>query len=578
MMTRAILTLTFVAALTLHVVAEGELTLTTERVVVFKDGYCLVVKKAVGTSAKDGTVYTEEVPDAAVLGSFWAIDPEGRIRSMTAGVESTEVVKDLEIPCRTYLEILKANVGKTVTVDLDNGEDLRGEILEVLTEENVVQIQPHQRSLLSSSFRFDPSGRYEANQLIGSLFALRCGEVDCVIPVRRVTRVVGSELAMTHTTKLTEKRSTKRLTFAFLGGAADREFRIMYFRPGVRWIPTYRIGLDEAKHEARITLQAEILNEAEDLVNVPFDLVVGVPNFRFKEVVSPFVLESALQNALARALPQLMGQRAMNSNFMSNAGFSSRSGEYRGPPPSGATGLDLPDDLTAGQSQDLYIYSLPALTVKKGQRAAVPVFEATTTYRDVYTWDLRLSRMDIEAAPSGQGASPLTLSTNRIWHQIELRNSSKMPWTTGAAMILSGMQPLAQELMTYTPGGGSVRVPVTVAIDLRGVFFEEETARKLDGLTWMRQKYARIEKQGKLSIRNYKDREIDLEITCRLGGRADEATHDGRITVGAFDKGDWQNYLGHPAVNNHSVVFFKLTLKPGETVSPEVKFHYFARH
>jgi hypothetical protein len=561
--------------------ADGELTLTGDRVVVFKDGYCLVVKKAAGTSLADGTLSTEDVPDAAVLGSFWAVDPAGQLLSMSAGVRNSEVETEQQVSCRSYLEILKANTGKVVTVDLDNGEDVEGVIREVLGEEITVDVAPRRRSLLESSFRIDPSGRYETDQLVGDLFVLSTATKDSVIPVSRVKGVTGADLVLSAKTKVTEKRSAKQLTFSFAGGAAPREFSILYFRPGVRWIPTYRLGLDEPTHQARLSLQAEILNEAEDLVAVPFDLVVGVPNFRFKDVVSPFVLESALRNALARAAPQLMGQQSMGSNnLLSNSGFGARGGEWRGRDDGspGEPGIDLPEDLTGGQSQDLYIYSRPELTQLKGHRAAVPVFETTTTYRDVYTFDLRLSRKDIEAAPSGEGASPLTLATNRIWHQIELDNDSKMPWTTGAAMILAGLSPLAQELLTYTPGGGTVRVPVTVAVNLRGTFEEEETGRRLDGLTWARQEYARIDKLGRLSVTNYMDHAIDLEITCRLGGHADSATNDGKITVGAFDKDDWENYLGHPAVNNSSVVTFRLTLQAGETVRPEVRFHYFARH
>ena len=58
----------------------------------------------------------------------------------------------------------------------------------------------------------------------------------------------------------------------------------MYFRPGVRWIPTYRIELAAKARRSppRSSLQAELLNEAEDLKDVPLDIVVGVPNFRFR--------------------------------------------------------------------------------------------------------------------------------------------------------------------------------------------------------------------------------------------------------------------------------------------------------
>ena len=64
---------------------------------------------------------------------------------------------------------------------------------------------------------------------------------------------------------------------------------MMYFPSGRAWIPTYRVNLGEkeGKKVANIALQAEILNEAEDLVDVPVDIVVGVPNFRFRRHPQP---------------------------------------------------------------------------------------------------------------------------------------------------------------------------------------------------------------------------------------------------------------------------------------------------
>ena len=61
---------------------------------------------------------------------------------------------------------------------------------------------------------------------------------------------------------------------------------MMYFRPGVRWIPTYRVDLpgQGAKEKfAELSLQAEILNEAEELIDVPVDIVVGSAEFPLPE-------------------------------------------------------------------------------------------------------------------------------------------------------------------------------------------------------------------------------------------------------------------------------------------------------
>jgi hypothetical protein len=559
---------------------SGRLRLETERAVVFKDGHCLIVKRAVATSNDAGEVFTEEVPDAAVLGSFWATPTQGRLLSMTASVEDVEETTTESVACAHYIELLSANKGKQALVELDGDTTVSGEIRDVLATE---QDQPRQPPR-SSRMPWQPVAPSTSSVavLTGSLFALSTEAGDVVLPVSRVRGLTIRDMELTTPRTTTTKSRRKRLTFRFEGGAAERTLRIMYFRPGVRWIPTYRIGLSSAAGEnkrATMRLQAEILNEAEDLVNVPFDLVVGVPNFRFKQVVSPFVLEAALQNALAQAAPQLMGQQMLGGG--SNA-FSNRAGEWRGasaPPPGAAAGaMELPADIATDRSHDLFVYSLPALTLRRGERAAVPVFESEVAYRDVYTWDVHLRRTDVEAAPSGKDASPLALSGNRIWHHVELVNDTDVPWTTGATLLLDGHQPLGQELLTYTASGGRVRVPVTVAIDLRGDFAEEEAGREMSALQWLRNHYARIEKSAKITVTNFKREAVTVEVVCRLGGHADTATHDGRIVIGTFEKADWENYLGHPAVNNHSSVSFELRLEPGKSVSPQIGFHYFARH
>ena len=91
---------------------EHELNLTTEKVIVFKDGYCLVVKRGTAVADAQGEVFTAEVPDAAVLGSFWATPKEGRLVNMIAGWKETTTTTEKNMACSGTLEILQANLGK----------------------------------------------------------------------------------------------------------------------------------------------------------------------------------------------------------------------------------------------------------------------------------------------------------------------------------------------------------------------------------------------------------------------------------------------------------------------------------
>lgn len=536
---------------------ENELKLTTERVIVFKDGYCLIVKRGFAVTDENGEVYTRKVPDSAVLGSFWATPTQGRLISTIAGWRETIKETQDEVECSQVIEVIEANAEKECELQLADGGLLSGVIA--------------------------------PTRVGASHFVLKTGIGDALVPVADVKRLTIPEMKTTVSRKRSAAERTKQLTFRFEEAGKRREMYLMYFRPGVRWIPTYRINLAEKRNKktAEMAMQAEILNEAEDFSDVPIDIVVGVPNFRFRSTVSPLVLEGTLRNALLQAAPNLMGQMGNSNTFsnsaMSNALFTQRSSEVRrnnvqANPAANSTIVELPEDLTAGGAQDLFVYNLPKLTLKKGERAAIPVLTTEVPYRDVYTWDLHVKRADIATAPSGSGIqSPLTLSQNQVWRQIELVNNTNLPWTTGAAMITAGQQPLAQELLTYTPPQNEVRVPVTVSVDTRGSFDETEVRRELNAVKWNGYSYARIWQKANLHLRNNKSIATDVEITLRFGGKVDEASDDGQVKLAPFHAADWKNYRGEPGVNNSSIVVWEANVKPGEVFAPSVDYHFYTR-
>ena len=400
-------------------------------------------------------MFTDEVPDAAVLGSFWAVPQEGRLISMLAGWKSTKDSDDKQMPCTQLIEILLANKGTRAKVELQDKSLYSGVIQEVLVDKTDAPVPPSQLELLDlaalsstakpkgalMSSRVSPvtaavpASEHTLTAISGSNFVLRTDEGDILLPVGQVRSIMVKDMKTTIAKTLTTSKKTKRLSFKFEGAEKKQTVSIMYFRPGIRWIPTYRVSLDDQKDKktAAISLQAELLNEAEDLNDVPVDIVVGVPNFRFRGTPSPLVLEATLRNALAEAAPDLMGN---SSNSLSNAMYSQRSSEFRRDQaqanPAAEGVVNLPNELTAGGAQDLFVYNLPKLTLGKSERMAVPIFSTEVPYRDLYTWDVHITKHDNDAAPSGSGTkSPLTLAKNEVWHQIVLTNSTKPPWHLG---------------------------------------------------------------------------------------------------------------------------------------------------
>ena len=56
------------------------------------------------------------------------------------------------------------------------------------------------------------------------------------------------------------------------------------------------------------------------------------------------------------------------------------------------------------------------------------------------------------------------------------------------------------------------------------------------------------------------------------------ASDKGEVVLSPFNDTDWVQYRGHPAVNNSSLVSWKIKLEPGETFEPIVHYHYFSRN
>lgn len=600
----------------------GRLSLITDRVVVFKDGYALIVKSATATADAAGHVYTEDVPDSAVLGSFWALADQGQIRSMRAEWVEEKKERTTTTDCLTMVELLRANKGRGATLQLNWSDkaSISGTIADVLDlppqDADETGATPPPEGGVNSAARFrappgahphpSPGPRGETVREItsrgGQFVAIdtedgaagKAGRI--VLPVEQVRTISGPGLVTTMQRHEQVVTRAKRLTFDLDQATAGKTVRIniLYFTPGVRWIPTYRVaggGTGDLKDSAEVSLQAELLNELEDIDGAALDLVVGVPSFRFRSTISPMSLEATMRNALLQAAPNLMGQQQM-----SNALFAQRAGEWRDEQSNaaaeGPAGVNLAPELAASGEQDLFVYSAPRLSLPKGARATAPLWSSTAPIKHLYTMDVNVVRnprgegaadyfcYDAKSAalsgrsPTGSPPSPLRLAQQPVWHQLELTNNSEVPWTTGPAMLLKGTVPLGQDLLTYTSPKGTALLPVTVAMDVRGTYTEEEIERKPNALHWNNSNYALIRKRATITITNSRKETSDTRLTVSLGGRAENASDKGAIKINDLHTEDWGN-SGNYLPNNHSDITWSVSLEPGQSKTFTVEFIFY---
>jgi hypothetical protein len=66
--------------------------------------------------------------------------------------------------------------------------------------------------------------------------------------------------------------------FKIKGAAGHANLTMGYLEHGLGWTPSYLVSLQDDK-TAQITMQAVLVNDAEDLKDTDFFFMAGVPNF-----------------------------------------------------------------------------------------------------------------------------------------------------------------------------------------------------------------------------------------------------------------------------------------------------------
>jgi len=231
----------------------------------------------------------------------------------------------------------------------------------------------------------------------------------------------------------------------------EADVGLLYVQKGVRWIPNYKVTID-GKGSATVQLQATLINELADLNDITAHLVIGVPSFQFKDTIDPISLQ--------QAVAQLSGYfNASDSNLISNGSLAQVASNLRGgsesrsQPGAVAPPINLgPEVASSGKTEDLFVFTVNHVTLKKGERMVMPVKEFQLKYKDVY-------KLDLPFAPPAELARNMNseqqaeiarlLAAPKVMHKIRLSNTSDSPLTTSPALILTGDKILAQGMMTY---------------------------------------------------------------------------------------------------------------------------------
>ena len=547
-----------------------------KEVTVFKDGHAFVVQEGRVPTDGRGRVVLDRLP-APVLGTFWPYAAERDVKLTAVTASRRRVLgEQTAIDLRGLLE---ANVNATADlVDVD-GKSVSGRI----------------RGLPSrpvEELRGEGAPDRDLVPARGNVVLLETGQGMLALPLERL-RSVSFKSAPAAKFANESFRNLMTLVFAWPENRARKEVEVgmAYVQKGLRWIPSYRVRIG-APGKARVQLQATLVNELADLDDVAANLVVGVPTFAFKDNVDPI----ALQQTVAR-LGGYFDATSASGYAMSNAIMSQVASVEEGRlNAEGGRRDEAPPELGpeiggSEKDEDMFVFTVKGVNLKKGERMVLPVAEYELAYRDVYKLELPFAppaEVRANANEAQQRELGRLLGAPRFVHVLRLANSADEPLTTAPALIGSGDRILGQGLMTYTAPGAECDLALTTAVDISVTKRDKETGRVPSALTVDGNTYLRVDLQGNIGITNRRDKPVDIEVKRSILGHADAAGQMGKVEmVNAYEEGGsvaqppWWGWYGWPgwwgAVNGVGQFTWKARIEAGKSLALTYNWHYFWR-
>ncbi|MGB0524038.1 MAG: hypothetical protein ACPGJS_13805, partial [Flammeovirgaceae bacterium] len=228
----------------------------TKSISIFKNGSAFFIKSGELTTQNSNIRFTEKLPKA-LFGTYWFLSPANDLKSVRSFKDKVKK----EQKTNTIAEMLHANIGKKVRFSFYGKEQ---------TIEGTVQ------SVMKATNNIDWNSSIIAIQSEQGWFTCKVGEITNLLFLEKPNMNYESE----------ETKTVVQVDFN--SDKPKQALDIMYMQNGLGWLPNYLIELTE-ENKARLTLRAEVTNDAEDIVDTDINFVVGVPNFRFATRTSSLV-------------------------------------------------------------------------------------------------------------------------------------------------------------------------------------------------------------------------------------------------------------------------------------------------
>lgn len=533
---------------------EGKTQATTplkiERVALFKNGLGYFTSSA-KLPEKTTTVAFGQLPLAS-HGTFWVGYELGTpVKGLFTRLEDTSK----ETPVSSVGELIAANVGKDVTIEMPQGTEqqaiIKGKILRVTEAPQPEQPSPYvmsPRGVANNPYWQYPSAMVALIQTKDGVVAVNSNMIQ------RCT-IAGGDVATTREIK----RQTPTLRMELTQPAAGRPITVSYLAKGITWAPSYLIDLSDPK-TARFSAKAEIINEVADLDAVNIELITGFPNLAFGDVQSPIGLSQNLEQFM-QALSRGRTEQRSNRGYMMQQAVVMNQMD-------GGWNDEVAPAYSASEAgreaEDLFLYPVKGLTLKRGETVLLPLFSAEMPYEHVYTWvipdavDQNSNTYSYSRPTEGQRPAQ-----EEVWHSARLINNAKLPLTTAATQFVKDGQIVGQDICYYTNPGSSTTIRINRAMRVLADQAENETSRARNVLQFQGYNYDKVTLKGELKLFSRLDKPAKIEVTKDLSGELANATDEPAVT---------KTGKGLRAVNPRLKLVWKVDIEPGK--ERVIKYEY----
>ncbi len=347
--------------------------------------------------------------------------------------------------------------------------------------------------------------------------------------------------------------TTASLPAAALTGDAELRLRLSlkegsyhittsYMTQFLGWLPTYQLDINGTK--GQLQLDAVVANDGLDLTGAEVQFATGEGSFPLRFTQSPLVeVQTQPQWVMEQVLDGVRGglNNLDNNNPAYNTMNMVSSQQMVGP---GAV------EGAHSSGEETHLYGPVRLTLKKRERAIIPLGKGTVPAKFVYYYK---APREVSNAPD----------QNTVWLAAQFTNELKFPLTTGPILVTRKGQPVGQGFVTYTHEKGEALVPVSIASSVLASAAEQELERDSSALTFRGAKYDKAVIKGTIAIENLQDRAVTVRIEKPVAGKVTKLSDSGKATSrmqSAYDP------------NPTSQAVWTIELKPGK--KQEITYQY----